>query len=179
MGKAFGFLVALVVAAAAAFGGYAVGRDRAEPVAGNPAPSVTQVPPSPTVPATPSATPSPTASPGPDEECVAAAQTQLALNECAALAAADAEAQLGEVLADVRRGTSGAQRTALDKSQREWLTYRKTFCDAFLVASGSIGLMNFSTCRADLAVQRARALCTFASPNVEAEPPSCRGLTDD
>jgi uncharacterized protein YecT (DUF1311 family) len=162
----------VVVAAASAYGGYTVGDSPAKDA--RPAPSATPTPsPSPT----PSPTPSDTPSPEPTATgCFASADTQLQLNDCAAADARDAERKLAAVLADARRVTTGQARTAFDKAQREWETYRDTFCDSYLIDGGSIGPMNAQGCRAGLALARARDVCNLLSPNGPDAPPSCKAV---
>lgn len=153
---------AVVLLAAGAFGGYRLHSDHASTLS---APS-----------ASPTATPSPTASPTSTAppDCFDTAQTQADLNACAARDRDAAEATLNAVLAAARAATSGTERATLDRSQREWETYRATFC-GFHTAGGSIGPMNAASCRATLAHDRARDVCDWLAPNAtEDQPPVCR-----
>lgn len=161
----------VVVAAASAYGGYLVG-DGSPASSARSAPSATPSP-SPAPTATPSETPSPEPT---ATGCFATADTQGQLNECAAADARDAERDLAAVLADARRLTTGDARTVFDKAQREWETYRDTFCDSYLVDGGSIGPMNAAGCRARLALVRARDVCDLLSPNGPDAPASCAAV---
>lgn len=168
-------VLAVALAAASGSGGYVLGHD-ADKTTTRPAPSASA---SPTPTETPSATPSETPSPDATATgCFATADTQLELNDCAAADARDADRKLTAVLADARRLTTGDARAAFDKAQREWETYRDTFCDSYLVDGGSIGPMNAAGCRTRLDLARARDVCDFLSPNGPDAPPSCAAVEE-
>jgi uncharacterized protein YecT (DUF1311 family) len=122
--------------------------------------------------AAPSPSPSPTASASPSPtSCLDTAQTQLDLNTCATAQSASAERALAEVLATVRNASEPARRADLDRGQRAWIAYRDTFCPTY-GAGGSIDAMNVATCRANLAFERARAICDWYAPQAPEDAPA-------
>jgi uncharacterized protein YecT (DUF1311 family) len=156
----------VVAAAAGAAGGYAAHPGTA-PAARTPSPTATAAA-SPTSTATPSPTPTPSRL-----ACWDTAQTQVALNDCAAADMRAAEHTLTAVLATVRAAAGTRQRAALDRAHREWLAYRDTIC-ASNADGGTIDGLDVASCRATLATDHAREICTWWSPNsAEDQPAEC------
>jgi uncharacterized protein YecT (DUF1311 family) len=61
-------------------------------------------------------------------------ETQLAMNQCADLKAAKANARLNDVYSRYRKRLDPTQKKKLTEAQRRWLAFRRSWCE--FVASG-------------------------------------------
>lgn len=64
-------------------------------------------------------------------------QTQLAINQCAGIKAANADARLNELYRRYRKRLRREEKAKLTEAQRRWLAFRTSWCD--FVASGVEG----------------------------------------
>jgi uncharacterized protein YecT (DUF1311 family) len=169
-------VTAAVVAAAllaGGAGGYALGsRGDAPKPAASPSPTAPS-----TAPDGPSDDDRRPMSEGPVDVCDSELATQRDLDECAARDLREAEALLARVLPAVLASVDGADRAALERSQRDWRAATDTLCGALGDDGGTIAGMNVVGCTADKVRDRAADLCVWVSPNTDdGLPEACRDL---
>jgi uncharacterized protein YecT (DUF1311 family) len=92
-------------------------------------------------------------------------QTQLAMNQCASLKAADANRRLDNLYRRYRARLRREQQAKLTEAQRRWLAFRASWCDfvASGVEGGSAQPAVVSSCIVEVTVQRIEELERIAS----------------
>lgn len=87
-------------------------------------------------------------------------QTQLAINKCAGIRAANADARLDDIYRRYRTRLRPEQKTKLAEAQRRWVAFRASWCDfvASGVEGGSAHPYAVSDCFAEVTEQRIKEL---------------------
>src|SRR4051812_35489904 len=92
-------------------------------------------------------------------------QIQLAINQCAHIKAANAEARLNDVYGRYRMRLRVEQKRKLTEAQRQWLAFRTSWCDfvASGVEGGSVHPYVVSDCFTEVTEQRTKELERLSS----------------
>lgn len=95
-----------------------------------------------------------------DDDCDRDNQSQMAMNQCAGVDAAKADAALNAVYKQLAAKLDGKEKTALRDAQRAWITFRDKECEYRTVENegGSIRPMALAACAREMTEARTKAL---------------------
>lgn len=95
-----------------------------------------------------------------EDDCDRNNQSQMAMNQCAGVDAAKADAELNKVYKQLAAQADGKEKTALRDAQRAWIAFRDKECEYRTIGEdgGSIRPMELAMCAQEMTEARTKAL---------------------
>lgn len=95
-----------------------------------------------------------------NDDCDRNNQSQMAINQCAGVDAANADAALNKIYKQLVAKLDGKEKTALRDAQRAWIAFRDKECEYRTIGDdgGSIRPMELAMCARDMTEARTKAL---------------------
>jgi len=95
-----------------------------------------------------------------DDGCDRNNQSQMAMNQCAGVDAANADAALNKIYKQLAAKLDGKEKTALRDAQRAWIAFRDKECEYQTIGDdgGSIRPMELAMCARDMTEARTKTL---------------------